>query len=409
MCAQVFDIQIDLNTPEFRADPYKVYAQLRKNSPIVRLKSRRENTWLVTRYDDVMTILKDPRFCNNFSNVFPENPPRIPWWMPKLMRGFRRTMLSLDDPDHRRVRDLVHRAFTPRMIEQLRGQVEEVKTKLLNDMAQQKTVDLIAAYALPIPLTVISNMLGVPDKDRLKFHKWSSAFLETIAGDARGSLVRLPLILQMVQFFRKLIKLRQQTPGDDLLSALIQVENLDERLSEDELIALVFLLLLAGHETTVNLIGTGTLSLLEFPDQLRLLRDKPELIDSAIEELLRYGNPIDRSAPRFAKEDVEMGGQLIPRGSVLWLALASANRDESAFENADQLDITRQPNKHVAFGNGVHYCLGAPLARLEGKIALQGIVACFPDMRLAVPAHTLQWRTAINVRGLKALPIHLRG
>lgn len=403
-------VLIDLNTPEFRADPYRVYADLRKHNPVARMKSRRANSWVVTRYDDVMAILKDPRFCNDFRKMRPEAEQRARWrWMPNLMRGFGSTMLSLDDPDHRRVRDVVHRAFTPRMIERLRGQVEQLSATLLNQMSQQETVDFISAYALPIPLTVISNMLGVPDQDRLRFHKWSSAFLETVSGDLRGGLLHLPLILQMVQFFKRLIRMRQHSPGDDLLSALVQVENLDERLSEDELVALVFLLLLAGHETTVNLIGSGTLALLEFPDQLKLLREQPDLMDSAIEELLRYANPIDRSAPRFAKEDVAVGGQVIPKGSIVWLALASANRDETAFPQADRLDITRQPNKHVAFGNGVHYCLGAPLARLEGKIALEGLIKCFPAMQLAVPMGELQWRSAMNVRGLKALPIRLHG
>ncbi len=401
---------VDLSTPEFRADPYPIYAQLRQNHPIVQMKSKRGNSWVVTRYDDVMAILKDPRFANDFHKLIPENEKREePWWKPRLLSGFQSTMLSLDDPDHRRVRDLVHRAFTPRMIEQLRGQVDEVSIELLAQMKQQQQLDLIAAYALPVPLTVISNMLGVPERDRVRFSKWSSAFLETVSGDMGGALFRLPLLYQMVRFFRRLIALRQTEPGDDLLSALVQVENLDDRLSDDELIALVFLLLLAGHETTVNLISSGMLALMENPDQLQLLREQPELIDSAIEELLRYANPIDRSAPRWTIEDVEMSGTLIPRGSMVWLALSSANRDESAFPNADQLDITRQPkNKHVAFGNGVHYCLGAPLARLEGKIALQGLVENFPNMHLAVPRDTLQWRNAVNVRGLKALPVFTR-
>jgi cytochrome P450 len=400
---------VDLSTPEFRADPYPIYAQLRHSNPIVQMKSRRANSWIVTRYDDVMAILKDPRFCNDSRKLNPEAEKRAnAWWQPRLLSGFRSTMLSLDDPDHRRVRDLVHRAFTPRMIEQLRGQVDQVSLELLAQIGRQERLDLIAGYALPIPLTVISNMLGVPEQDRVRFSKWSSAFLETISGDLSGAVFRLPLLYQMVRFFRRLIALRQHTPGDDLLSALIQVENLNERLSDEELIALIFLLLLAGHETTVNLIGSGMLALMENPDQLQLLREKPELIDSAIEELLRYANPIDRSAPRFAREDVEMGGVVIPKGSMVWLALSSANRDESAFPNADRLDITRQPNKHIAFGNGVHYCLGAPLARLEGKIALQGLIERFPNMHLAVPRDALEWRNAINVRGLKALPVFPR-
>jgi cytochrome P450 PksS len=211
----------------------------------------------------------------------------------------------------------------------------------------------------------------------------------------------------MMRFFRKLIHLRRAEPRDDLLTALVQAEEQGDRLSEDELISMIFLLLLAGHETTVNLIGNGTLALLQHPEQLQKLRENPELIGSAVEELLRYGNPVEQPSPRFAREEIHLDGHVIPQGATVMPLLASANRDESMFENADKLDITRKPNRHVAFGMGAHYCLGAPLARLEGTIALQQLVRRFPQMKLAVPEEQLRWRGSVGLRGLKALPLRL--
>ena len=222
-------------------------------------------------------------------------------------------------------------------------------------------------------------------------------------------LVKMGNMLQMYRFFKGLIKLRRKNPGDDLVSALVQAEQDGDRLNEDEMIAMIFILLLAGHETTVNLIGNGVLALLENPDQLRMLQQQPELMDSAVEELLRYTNPVEQPAPRYTLEEVELSGQKIPKGSRILLGIASANRDETVFENADKLDITRQPNKHLAFGLGIHYCLGAPLARMEGKIALQKLLARYPNMQLGVTPEAVEWRTSMAVRGLKTLPVRLQG
>jgi cytochrome P450 PksS len=211
-----------------------------------------------------------------------------------------------------------------------------------------------------------------------------------------------------MRFFQKMIELRRADPQDDLITALVQAEQAGDRLTEDELLSMIFLLLLAGHETTVNLIGNGTLALIENPDQLRLLHENPALIDTAIEELLRYGNPVEHGNSRYLLEEISLHGVTLPNHSTIMLMLASANRDETAFEQADRLILQRQPNRHVAFGLGAHYCLGAPLARLEGKSAIRALVRRFPDLQLTIRPQEVAWRTAVAVRGVKALPVRLK-
>jgi cytochrome P450 PksS len=274
-------------------------------------------------------------------------------------------------------------------------------------MARKRRVDLIADFALPLPLTVISDMMGVPARDRLNFHRWTASFLETPSNGLASMLAQLPNGIRLLRFFEGLIRARREQPQDDLVSALVAAEEAGDRLSQDELLSMIFLLLLAGHETTVNLIGNGTLALLQNPDQRQRLYANPDLIDRAVEELLRYTNPVEHGTTRFALEAVTLGGVTIPKGSRVVALLSSANRDETVFEHADQLDLGRHPNRHVAFGLGVHYCLGAPLARLEGKIAIQALVQRFPNMRLAVPPERIRWRHAMAVRGVKALPVQL--
>ncbi|MEO8609050.1 MAG: cytochrome P450 [Chloroflexota bacterium] len=399
---------LDVTSSQFRHDPYPTYAELRKNEPVPMLpQSMVGNAFLVTRYNDVVTVLKDPRFSNDSRKTSVDLPS--PWWMPKVLKTFQSSMLLVDDPDHRRLRDLVHKAFTPRMLQDMNARIISISDELLDNMANKSTVDLIHDFALQVPLTVISDMMGVPQKDRMRFHKWMGTFLEISAGTKLQMLGKVSNMFQMYRFFKGLIKLRRSNPGDDLVSALVLAEQDGDRLNEDELIAMIFILLLAGHETTVNLIGNGVLALLENPDQMRMLQQQPELMDSAIEELLRFTNPVEQPAPRYTLEDVELSGQKIPKGSRVLVGIASANRDETVFENADQLDITRSPNKHVAFGLGIHYCLGAPLARMEGKIALQKLLARYPNMQLGVTPDAVEWRTSMAVRGLKTLPVRLQG
>jgi cytochrome P450 PksS len=318
------------------------------------------------------------------------------------------SMILVDDPDHARLRNLVHKAFTPQMIRRLEPRIVAVSHDLLDRALDKEQVDLIADFALPLPLTVISDMMGVPEGDRLNFHRWSSAFLDTSFDKPLALLPQLPNALRLNRFYKKLIRLRRDNPADDLITALVEAEEGGDRLSEAELVAMLFILLLAGHETTVNLIGNGTLALLENPDQLAKLRRRPELMGSAVEELLRFTNPVESIAPRYALDDVVLSGHRVPQGDTVLVVIASANRDETVFERADELDIERQPNKHVAFGHGIHYCLGAPLARLEGQIAFSVLLERCPDLALAVPSDTLEWRQSAAVRGLKALPVKLK-
>jgi cytochrome P450 PksS len=315
-----------------------------------------------------------------------------------------RNMLDLDEPDHARLRALVNKAFTPRLVEQMRDRIQALTDELLTAVQGRGRMDLIREYALPIPTTIIAEMLGVPVADRHKFQRWSRPIVSSTPS-TWGMVLIIPYVWAFLRYIRQLVRARRAAPRDDLLSALVQAEEAGEHLQEDELVAMVFLLLVAGHETTVNLIGNGVLALLEHPDQLERLREDPTLIKSAVEELLRYSSPLETATERYAREDVSLAGVTIPRGSLVFAVLASANRDERQFANPDQLDLAREPNKHLAFGLGGHYCLGAPLARLEGQLAINTLLRRARELRLAVAPAALRWRRGLVLRGLEALPL----
>ena len=264
-------------------------------------------------------------------------------------------------------------------------------------------MDLIGDFAFPLPITVIAELLGVPAEDRNRFREWSDA---AVSGNATKEYLEGVLIPHMRAFADYLLfKEKREEPRDDLISALVRAEKAGEKLSEDELLGMVFLLLVAGHETTVNLIGNGTLALLRHPDQLERLRNDPSLIKAAVEELLRYDGPVETSTERFAKEDVAIGGTVIPKGEMVLVVIAAADRDPERFHDTDTLDITRADNKHLAFGKGIHHCLGAPLARMEGQIAIGTLLRRMPNLRLKEPPELLAWRPGMVLRGLKALPV----
>jgi cytochrome P450 PksS len=298
-------------------------------------------------------------------------------------------MLDLDPPDHTRLRVLVQTAFTPRLVEAMRPRVEALAEGLLDGLRDRTGFDLIRDYALPIPATVIAEMLGVPAGDRHKFHRWSKAMVSADPFGWRRFLV-VPHVWAFLRYIRRLIRAKRAVPGDDLLTALVRAEEAGNRMSEDELVAMTFLLLVAGHETTVNLIGNGVLALLEHPDQLARLRADLSLVRPAVEELLRYGSPLETATERFAREDVTIAGVTIPRGALVYAALASANRDGRQFPDPDRLDITREPNRHLSFGLGPHFCLGAPLARLEGQVAIAALLRRAAEFRAAVPPGALR-------------------
>jgi cytochrome P450 PksS len=398
------NLQREFESPEARANPIPVYAKLRELGPVLRSTALYGDGFVLPRYEEVVSVLKDPRFANDRRNV-PGGTSLDRWWMPAILRMLVSSMVLKDPPDHRRLRNLVQKAFTPLMVDKMNGRVEQITEELLDAAARKPVVDLMEEFALPLPLTVISEMLGVPHADRISFRKLIAKVLDPAAMSPLAFIRNYPNMLQLNRFLRKLVKLRREQPGEDLVTALVQAEEGGDRLGEDELISMVFLLLFAGHETTVNLIGNGVLALVQNPGQLQKLREQPDLIDSAIEEMLRFTNPVGQVAPRFAKEDVEIAGVRIPQGSAITLLIASANLDEKAFPNADTLDITRGPNRHVSFGYGIHYCLGAPLARLEARVAIPALLRRFPRLDLAVPAEKLRWRPNMGLRGLEALPL----
>jgi cytochrome P450 PksS len=397
--------EVDLGRPAFKANPYPFYAQLRAAAPLYPLVLADNRAgWLATRYDDVVALLKDERFVNEGRKVrTAEQAARQPW-VPKAFKPLQRNLLSLDAPDHTRLRALVHKAFTPRLIEDMQVRIQSLCDELIDAALVQGRMDLIRDYALPLPTIIIAQMLGVPERDRHRFHRWSNALVSSNSS-VWGTLKTLPGVVAFLRYIRRQVRVRQAAPGEDLTSALVTAREAGDHLSEDELLSMIFLLLVAGHETTVNLIGNGVLALLEHPDQMGRLREEPELIKPAVEEFLRYDPPVHLASERYAREDVTIHGVRIGRGDFVHPMLASANRDERQFDRPDELDITREPNRHVTFGLGVHYCLGAPLARMEGQIAINTLMRRMPDLRLAVRRDELRWRPGMGLHGLAALPV----
>jgi cytochrome P450 PksS len=398
-------LSFNIASPQFKANSYPIYAQLRAESPVARviLPDKRE-AWLVTRYDDVLAGLRDERLVKNLGNAVPPDQQKKQPWVPGVFRPLERIMTNLDGSDHRRLRALVQQAFTPRLVERMRVRAEQVSNELLDAVQPRGRMELIREYAMPLPATIIAEILGVPAADRRAFQRWSKA-LVTASESPLFALRALLPIMAFLRYIRKLVRERRSDPRDDLVTALVRAEEAGDKLSEDELLAMIFLLLVAGYETTVNLIGNGTLALLQHPDQLAKLRANPALIVSAVEELLRYTSPVGTTTDRYAREELTIAGAVIPQGALVMLVVASANRDERQFANPDMLDITREPNKHVTFGWGVHFCLGAPLARLEGQIAITTLLHRCPNLRLAAAPDTLRWRPGLEMHGLEALPV----
>ncbi|GAB1541466.1 cytochrome P450 [Scytonema sp. NUACC21] len=398
---------IDLSSSAFQANPYPTYAYLRKNAPIYQvMQSNGRPLWLVTRYEDAIAVLRDPRFVKDFRNaIMPEELAELPPDEPTLTL-LERSMLDSDPPNHTRLRGLVSKAFTPRRIEQLGARIQEIAEELLDAVQDKGSMDLIAEYAFPLPMNVISEMLGIPDEDCDKFHNWSKALVEGInVMDPYFDKTALAVAAEFFEYIRILLDKRRKTPADDLISTLIMAEEQSDKLNEDELISMIHLLILAGHETTINLIGNGVLALLQHPDQLALLKNNPSLIKPAVEEFLRYEASVQTASSRYTKEDVEIDGQIIPRGELVLVVLGAANHDPKHFNKPDELNITRQNNQHIAFGYGIHHCLGAQLARLEGQIAINTLLRRLPNIKLAVAPEELRWRPGLNIRGLEALPV----
>ncbi|MDQ0208809.1 cytochrome P450 family protein [Alkalicoccobacillus murimartini] len=386
----------------FDRNPYPIFKRLRQEDPIRKtMLPSGHYTWIVTTYKDAETILKDKRFIKDYTNLMEFEKEEDRYAHTSI---FARNMLFADLPDHRRLRGLVQQAFTPKVIEELRPRIQEITDDLLDQVEQNGKMNLIDDFAFPLPIIVICEMLGVPSEDRDQFRMWSNTLIES-TGDPEDTEKVMLHMQQFTQYLTDWVATRRHEPKEDLVSKLIHAEEEGDRLSEQELYGVIALLIMAGHETTVNLISNGVLALLNHPDQLEALRKDPSLIKPAIEEFLRFDGPVEFSTDRWAIETIEIGGQMIQKGDHVLVALNSANRDESVFNDPDLFDITRDSSKHLAFGKGIHFCLGAPLARLEAEIAVGTLLNRLTNLKLNVEEHKLIWRPSLIIRGLEELPI----
>ncbi|MFD7783723.1 cytochrome P450 [Streptomyces nojiriensis] len=384
--------------------PHDAYRHLRDTAPVQRIAGPTgEPAWLVTRYDDVRSALSDPRLSLDKTNAAEGSYRGL-----SLPPALDANLLNMDPPDHTRMRKLVSRAFTPRRVDALRAPIRRTADGLLDVLGAEGRTDLIAAYAAPLPITVICDLLGIPDDHRKDFRAWTDAL---IAPDPSRPQAAKQAVGAMLAFFTELIAHKRRHPADDLLSDLITVRDSDsdsdgDRLSEDELTSLAFLILGAGYENTVQLIGNAVHALLSHPEQLARLRKDPSKLPEAVEELARYEGPALLAIRRFPTEDVTIGDVSVPAGETVLLSLSAANRDPARFSHPEQLDVDRDASGHLALGHGIHYCLGAPLARAEVEIALAALLERFGSLALAEPEP--RWRPSLRARGLLELPVEYK-
>ena len=403
--------EYDLFSPAFKADPFPTFAAMRERDPIyAHVAPDGRTIWYVTRYEDVAAVLKDDqRFCKNPLNARDGDVDKGKkgGLQTRPYQLINQNMLFSDPPDHTRLRALVSQAFTPRRVADFAGRIQEIAGALIDEMVAGESRDLITAYALPLPVIVISDMLGIPAADRDDVADWSQAIISPGSRGLNYS-ARKRKVRSFMEYLRGLFAMRQAVPQDDLITALVQAETEGQRLSEAELFSMVALLLVTGHETTVNLIGNGALALMRAPAQLERLRADDRLWPASVEELLRFDGPVETSTSRWVREDTEFGGRTMRRGDLMRAVITAANRDPAQFARPDVMDIRRVDNRHLAFGLGAHYCLGAPLARLEGIIALQTLFARLPAVRLESRPAELAWRSGVLFRGLRSLPVQYR-
>jgi cytochrome P450 len=387
----------------FFDDPEALYRELRADRPVARAVAPNGMTfWIVSRYADARHALNDPRLSKDarrIPDLLAENADAPP--ARALAESLVQHMLNADPPDHTRLRKLVGKAFTMRAIARLRPRIEELAGELADAMAAAgPSLDLLDEFAFPLPMTVICEILGVPQERREEFRNWSNTLLSGASDEERGAAAGA-----MAQFLSQLVADKAAHPGDDMLSDIVRASEDGDTLSPGETTAMAFLLLVAGHETTVNLIGNGMLALLRHPDQLARLRGNPDLVPGAVEEFLRYDGPVNLATFRFTTEPVEIAGTTIPKGDFVLVSLLGANRDEERFAAADELDVERDASGHLAFGYGIHHCLGAPLARLEGEIAFRTLLDRFPD--IALDGEPGAFRTSTLIHGLTRLPVRV--
>lgn len=390
---------------DFFDDPHAHYRRWRAAGPVHRVRFPDDVVrWVVVGYAEARVALADPRLRKDMATAAAildgkRTAPTDPNALALLTH-----MLSTDPPGHTRLRKLVNKAFTTRQVAALRPRIEQITADLLDAMAGADEVDLMEAYANPLPVTVICELLGVPFDDRDDFQAWTRALVGVVGEEEH----RPAAAAAMAKYLSELVRAKQTQPADDLLSELVLADDDGDRLTDPELVAMAFLLLVAGHETTVNLIGNGVNALLRHPDQWQDLCADPAGIPAAIEEFLRFDGPVDMATVRYTDEPVTLGGTEIPAGELVYVALAAANRDPARFTDPDALTTDGHPTGHLAFGHGIHFCVGAPLARLEAEIAFTALLRRFPGLRLAESATTVRWQTSTLIRGLLELPVRVR-
>jgi len=401
----------DLADPVMFSDPYPRYEELRRSAPVSRAYSKQllgGAGYMLTRHEHVLLLHNDVRFSSDPTS---QGSSFLMRHLPRMFRLLMSSMVYKDDPDHARLRRLVNKAFTPRMVQQMTGEIERIVTELFDKVEQRggETIDLVGDVAVPLPLSVISTMLGVGDEDRNEFHVLMERFVVRLGSGSTADAVRaVPTARKLYAVLERLAEQRRAQPDDGLISALLAASEDGDSLSPDEVMAMIFLLMLAGHDTTANLIGSSAVALIEHPEQAERLRAEPALMPTAVEELLRFTTPVPCGAARTLLDDVEVDGATMAKGSKVLGMIISANRDESVFERPDDLDLGREPNRHLTFAFGKHFCLGNQLARLEGQIALGELVRRFPAMLLAVPRDDLRYKPVQALRGFRSLPLQLR-
>ena len=393
-----------------RDNPFPLFAEVRERGPVHAITlADGHAAWLVVGYDEAKLMLNDTRLSKDMQAAFASGGEVLAEGLPG--KDFARHMLAVDPPDHTRLRRLVASAFSLRRVEALEPRVREIIASLLDDLAAQgpdATVDLVPNFAFPLPFTVICELLGVPEPDREPFGNALIALLSPTDTPEQYAKAKIGSD-GVVAHLNKLVDTKAEKPGDDLVSALIQARDGDERLDHGELLSTLLQLIVAGHDTTTSLLGNGVVALLRNPEQLERVKTDPSRVSALIEEIMRYDAPVPHSTFRYAAEDITIGDVTIPAGGQVIISLAAANRDGTHFPESEEFDVARRDNRHLAFGHGIHFCLGAPLARLEGNIAFTTLLQRFPDIRLAVPSEDLHWGhgDGLVLRGLTELPVVL--
>lgn len=391
---------LQLRDPAFLTDPYPFYKELRETAPVFWFPhgGLTGGMWLVTRYEDVAALLKHSHTGKDITRLVAAEQ------LGSEPRG--KDLLNSDPPDHTRLRALVSQAFTPRRTRNLEPRIVQIATELLDRVRGAGQMEFMADFAIPLPIIVIAELLGVPLEDRYEFRAWSNDLvrgIDSMGQNPEAARKGEEAGLALNEYFAELLRQRRVQPRDDLMSGLVAARDGGDRLSEQELIGLCQLLLIAGHETTVNLLGNGLLTILRHRDQWERLQEHPEYLESAIEEMLRFESPVQRATFRFATAPITIAGQTIEAGQQVSALIGAANRDPAEFPEPDRFDVRRQPNRHLAFGRGIHFCLGAPLARTEARIAFGQLLADFPNMELATD--TPDWNGNTFLRGLNSLPV----